>query len=131
MTLRPDDKRMKSWQEGKLSEVPTEDVWLAEPNPEQGKPIRGGNGLREPPIRPLDIVQMGAGGVRAFLEKGNMWSGRNKISSPEQEMKRGLDDHAEQIEKAKSAARDEASRTAADKLDHFFNARSVVKEDVR
>lgn len=83
-TLRSNDKRMQAYQEGRAAKPPTEDVWLHEHNPDEGKPISGGR--KQGPYKPLDIVQMGAGGVRQFLERGNMW-GRGQFKSLEEQVR--------------------------------------------
>lgn len=72
-TLRPDDKRMLLYREGKVADPPTEDVWLHVADPEAP------NGYR-----PLDLAALGASGVRTFLEKGNTWSGRGAFKSLEE-----------------------------------------------
>lgn len=83
LSLRPNDKRMLLWREGRAPEPPVETVWLQERNPDEGKVMRfeGGRPVREGMWRPLDIYQMGAEGVRTFLERGNCWSGRGEYSS--------------------------------------------------
>lgn len=65
LSLRPNDKRLLAYQEGRAAEPTPEMVWLMDN--ETG--------------RPLDIHQMGAAGVRQFLEKGNTFSGRGEYSS--------------------------------------------------
>lgn len=83
LSLRPNDPAMKAWQEGRAVEPPTEVVWLQERNPNDGKVI-GWNGdkpVRGTPYRALDIQQMGAAGVRAFLDRGNTWTGRGEHAS--------------------------------------------------
>lgn len=91
-SLRSNDKRLILYQQGMASEPPTEDVWFHEQNPDEGNLIPGSYGRREGSYRALDILQMGASGIRTFLERGNMWSGRGEFKSLE-----------EQAEKAKTA----------------------------
>jgi hypothetical protein len=69
LTLRANDKQRLPYQLGQVADEPKEDVWLHE---------RLENGT----YRSFDIHQMGASGVRRFLEKGNMWSGRGQFDSP-------------------------------------------------
>lgn len=115
LTLRPNDKRLKLWQEQKTGDEPTEEVWLHEYNPDKGKPIPATYGkLKEPEYRALPLEQLGAGGVRAFLERGNMWSGRGTITSPVEALKKGREDHATHLAKVKSSAKEEAGKMAVD-----------------
>lgn len=80
ISLKPNDPRLIRYQQGLAPEPPVETVALQEPNPNAGKTI---NGVRQGPFRALDIYQMGADGVRTFLERGNMLSGRGEHSSLE------------------------------------------------
>lgn len=75
-SLRVNDPAMQLWRDGKAEQPPVESIWLHEKNPVAGQLIPGTGGLREPPFDALDIHQLGAAGVRQFLEKGNTWSGR-------------------------------------------------------
>lgn len=93
LTLRSNDKRLLAYQQGKVAEEPMEDVWLQVPNPKANQPI-GTTGLRELPFLPLDLHQMGASGVREFLERGDMWSGRGEFRSLEQQMRMARDARA-------------------------------------
>ena len=70
LSLKSDDKRMLLYKQGLVPEPPTEDVWLHEPDPDSPTGYR-----------PYNITQLGAGGVRQFLEKGNTWSGRGQFGS--------------------------------------------------
>ena len=67
-TLKSDDPRMRLYQKGEMAEPPTEDVWLH-------KRVGGAEKWGEE-YEPLNIVELGPSGVRTFLEKGNLWSGR-------------------------------------------------------
>ena len=89
-SLRSNDKRLRAYQEGRLAEEPGEDVWLHVQNPRGGR--RNGRGQLEPQFIPLDISQMGAAGVRQFLERGNTWSGRGEFSSIEEALR-----HSEEL----------------------------------
>ena len=77
MTLKADDEVLSLYQEGKVAEPPTEDVWLHVPDPTYSTGYR-----------PLDLVQLGAGGVRTFLEKGNLWSGRGEFTSLDEQVRK-------------------------------------------
>lgn len=85
-SLRCNDKRMILYRDGHASEPPMEDVWFHLPNPKAGQPIAGLLDTREPDFVAIDIAQLGASGVRAFLEKGNTWSGRGEFASVEDQL---------------------------------------------
>ena len=105
--LKPNDPRMKLYQEGRAPKPPTEKVWLHERNPKAGQIIPETHGLREPPFIGFDIYELGASGVRRFLEKGDTWSGRGQYSSLEEARKEVSDHNASVREKVKQEAREE------------------------
>ena len=80
LSLKPNDPTLSLYRQGKVADLPVEVVWLQEPNPHAGKVVgwNGAQPVRGGPYRALDIHQMGASGVRAFLDKGNTWSGRGQ-----------------------------------------------------
>lgn len=86
-SLKPNDPAMRAWQEGRASEPPTETVLFVEQNPDSGKrkSFVDDRGRRityvDGPFRAIDIRQLGAEGVRNFLQKGNTWSGRGQFAS--------------------------------------------------
>lgn len=96
LSLRPNDERMRLYQEGRAAEPPVETVWLQERNPLEGKPtgrfLPNGQLERHGPYRALDIYQMGASGVREFLERGNTESGRGEHRSLEEAVRKAFDD---------------------------------------
>lgn len=96
-SLRPNDKRLLAYQEGRAPEPAVERVWFVEPNPKAGQVIPNSGGVREPPNRPLNIEAMGASGIRTFLERGNTWSGRGEYDS--------IVDQRRQVNAANEAAR--------------------------
>jgi len=73
MTLRPDDKRNVTYQEGRMDKPPVEEIWIHDPNPSPKGPLDR--------YKARNIQQMGASGVREFLERGNIHSGRGEFSS--------------------------------------------------
>lgn len=75
LTLKADDKRLLPYRRGEIADEPTEDVWLHE---------RDEDGT----YQPLNIVEMGASGVRQFLERGNLWSGRGEFDSLEDQRRK-------------------------------------------
>jgi hypothetical protein len=100
-SLRPSDKRLSLYQEGRTGEVPTEDVWFR---------VKGMNGE----MHALDITQLGASGVRNFLEKGNAWSGRGEFSSLEDQLRRVRAHNEATQDKVRTDARTEAQYEARD-----------------
>ena len=106
-TLRPNDKRLQAYQEGQAEKPATEDVWLHESNPDEGKPISGRPGQKEGRYRPLDIVQMGTWGVRQFLESGNTWSGRGEFNSFEEQLRDVQDTNEEARVKFRADTKEE------------------------
>ena len=106
-TLRPTDPRMKLYQEQKIGEVPTEDVWFNAPNP--------ASKTWADAYEPLDIIQMGASGVRRFLEKGNTWSGRGEFKSIEDQLGHIRDKNETEREKTYEDARYRSKKQAVDK----------------
>lgn len=104
ITLRPDDPRMKSFQEGLLDQPdpPGEDVWFNTPDGHGG-------------TKCLDIREMGASGVKEFLEKGNTWSGRGEYDSIVEQQKKVAEANIEQRGKLKAFEREENRKEQASK----------------
>ena len=105
-TLKSDDPRMSLYQQGKVADPPTEDVWLHKAVDSVTAPNT---------YEPLNIEEMGPSGVRNFLEKGNLWSGRGDYDGLVDQVKK-VEDHNE-IERRKNFenARYAAKKRAADK----------------
>lgn len=108
-SLRPNDPRMKLFQEGKAEKPPTEDVWLHTPNPRRGQKIEGAFGQRELDYLPLDIEKLGPSGVREFLERGNTWSERGEYASIEEQAK-AVQEHNDSIPAKNKAEQKEINR---------------------
>jgi hypothetical protein len=104
ITLKPSDKRLSLFQRGETPTPPTEDVWLHEPD----ATVVGG-------YRPYDLLQLGASGVRAFLEKGDTWSGRGEFRSIEDQLRQVNENNAQALEKVRTDAREGARDEARDK----------------
>lgn len=105
-SLRPNDPQMQLYQEGKVPEPPTERVWFHVDNPRAGKRmLRGGT---EPPYLALDIYQMGASGVREFLERGNTWSGRGLYGSHAEALRKAQERNDTMRRKTKERAKEAA-----------------------
>jgi len=104
ITLRPDDKRLESYRLGRVTEEPVEVVWLHEPDAES-----------ETGYRPYDLAQLGAGGVRTFLEKGNTWSGRGEFASLEDQLRKVNEQNEQTRRKTYAAVLDNARGHARDR----------------
>ena len=76
-SLKEDDKRLELFRTGRVSEAPAEIVWLHEPDPS----FPSG-------YRPYKLEDLGPSGVRNFLEKGNLHSGRGEHRSLEEMVRR-------------------------------------------
>mgnify|MGYP001560340629 CR=1 FL=1 len=98
LSLRDNDKRMQAYQQGLAAEPPTEDVWLHEPDP-----------VSPTGYRPYTLGDLGASGVRQFLEKGNTWSGRGQFGSKTLEglAREAIDKNRNAGQVARTAAREE------------------------
>ena len=102
ISLKANDKRLQLYREGKVAEPPTEDVWLHEPDGQGG-------------YRPFDILQLGAGGVKRFLEWGSMWSGRGQFGSLEEQLRQVNQDNEGARRKNRADAKDRALTHTADR----------------
>lgn len=69
LTLRPDDKRLQAYREGRVSEEPKEVVQLIAWDEDAGR------------YTPIRLEEYGAGGIVSLLEKGDTWSGRGEFAS--------------------------------------------------
>jgi hypothetical protein len=105
-SLMSNDKRLLLYQQGRAEEPPTEDVWFH-------RPVRGAR-EGEMDCEPLDICQMGASGVRQFLERGNTWSGRGEFSSLEEQARKAIEANAEMRQKFKEEKKEESRRRMVD-----------------
>ena len=101
-TLKPNDPRMRLYQQGLASEPPKERVWFF-------RRERGGQ------LVPLDILQMGVSGVTEFLERGDTWSGRGEYSSIEDAYRKTEEANARFKERKFEEARQDAIDRAMDK----------------
>jgi hypothetical protein len=84
LSLKPNDPRMERYQQGLAERPPTEDIWFHR----TPTPTEIAAGRRPNDYIPLDIQQMGVSGVREFLEKGDMWSGRGEYASLEEQVRK-------------------------------------------
>ena len=83
LSLRPDDKRMTLWRDGKAQEPPSEDIWLHRANPRYGQMVLGTQ-QREPRFHPISLGSLGVAGIIDFLELGDTSTGRGEFGSVEE-----------------------------------------------
>ena len=96
ISLRSDDRRMLLYRRGQAPEPPTEDVWLHVPDNDSPTGYRG-----------LDLGQLGASGVRQFLERGDTWSGRGEFRSLDDQARLAMDANARMRETHRAHQKDE------------------------
>ncbi len=104
-SLRSDNPLMRAYQEGRAPEPETEEIWIHELVP-NGRPME---------FRPIDIVQMGRSGLREFLQKGNLFSGRGKFRSLKDSVQKARDATESDRAQTKERARDSALASAKDR----------------
>lgn len=119
--LKPNDKRLKAWQEGDADEKPVETVELVEYD-EEKKCYVG-----------LDLHQLGPSGVVEFLERGNMWSGRGEFNSLQEAVYAARQRKETTLERLKNWIKSEVIARAEDRA---YGERSVapmfaVERDLR
>jgi hypothetical protein len=102
ITLRSDDPRMRAYQEGMVPDPPGEDVWFNEGDGHGG-------------VRCLDIREMGVTGIKAYLEKGNTWSGRGEYDSIVEQQKKVSEANAEAKIRRRAFAKEENRKEQASK----------------
>ena len=109
MTLKSDDKRLRAVRDGVLAEEPMEVVWLHEPDAKEP----GG-------YRPYDLAMLGSGGVKAFLDKGNMWSGRGAFNSLADQLRKVNADNAAMKDRNYADAKDGMRADVRDKRRQYL-----------
>lgn len=117
--LKDGDPRLKKWQAGdaKRPHKPVESVWLHRWNEEAGH------------YEPMDLGQMGASGVRAHLERANMWSGRGRHRDLYSAAK-AADEHNEQLKaEMRKAAMDNSRDMAKDRRRDVLGIPLVTVQD--
>lgn len=114
LTLKPDDPRLKAWQTGATTlngagervplydEEPVETIELVEWDEEQRTYV------------PMDLMTLGAGGVRTLLERGNMWSGCGEFDSLQEAIVEARRRQKAETERVRQAARKEAQARASE-----------------
>ena len=98
--LKPDDPRMKGWQEGRLKMKPVESVFLH----------RWDKAKKAYVAIPLE--ELGVSGLEALLDKGNLWSGRGEYRGLMEAVK-AADEHNQKLERQVEEASIEAARLRA------------------
>lgn len=137
--LRSNDPVLRLYQEGKVGEPPTEDVFFHvkreqfnrklhpcipghEPKPHNPRDFRA--------FIPLDILQLGRDGVRNFLEAGDTWSGRGVFNSQLDALKAAEAANLAQSQRGYRTARGSALDRGKDQLRYFKNAVVSVLSDI-
>lgn len=105
---RPNDPMLELKQKGRVEEI-TEDVYfhvhIRDYDPQRHPAINPPRGDRPQVFVPLDILQMGASGVREFLDRGNTWSGRGQFDSHEDRLRQAQEANREGRRSVREAAR--------------------------
>lgn len=110
-SVRSNDPQLRAYQEGRAPEPPSEDVFFRVPDP---KGTRPGDSI------PLDIVQLGASGVKEFLEKGDTWSGRGQYGSVVEAARKTSEHNRTVGAKAKEKAREDNKDHLRDRRRQFL-----------
>ncbi len=107
LSLHPEDPRMLIYQEGRMEKPPVEEIWLHKenPNPESWRDK----------YTPFDINQMGPSGVRQFLERGNIHSGRGEFDSMDDVVRKTAELNEKRRQKRYDDAEDRVRKRARDK----------------
>lgn len=104
--LKADDPRMAGWRDGRLKRKPVETVVL---HKQKGTSAH---------FEAMDLEQMGASGIRALLDEGNLWSGTGKYPGGLMEAVKAVEEKNDRVraefervavENARLRARDERS----------------------
>lgn len=101
--LKPDDPRLRPWQEGDADEKPVETVELVEWD-DQKKRFVG-----------INLMDLGADGVVEILERGNTWSGRGEYDSLQEGIVAARREKESKLERLKNWMRGEAIARAEDR----------------
>lgn len=109
LELKADDPRMKGWQEGRLKTKPVESIYL------HRQEVRGG------PFVAVDLNELGASGVRAWLDRGNMWSGTGEYPNLHTACMAADRHNLELEEKMKAEAVENARLRARDNKRQIFD----------
>lgn len=112
VTLRPDDGRLRAWQEGRLSEEPFEQVELVEWKPDA---VTLPDGRVLPGYVGLPIEELGVSGLINFLEKGDVLSGQGEFESLSAAVAYQWKNQREEYNRARLEQRDSAVRRAKDR----------------
>lgn len=97
---KSDDPMMREWQEGRLSEEPTESVMLHHWDPAKKRHV------------PLDLGEYGASGIVNMLDESNVWSGRGRYASLQAAIEATITGHNQHRERLRQAAEDAGRESA-------------------
>lgn len=79
--LKPDDSRLRLWQEQVIAEEPTESVLLHMVLDPPRKIEDGRGGFRWQFYEPINLADLGQGVMREILDRANTWSGNGEFDS--------------------------------------------------
>lgn len=134
LSLKANDPAMRAWHEGRAPEPATEDVYFHVKNPFEGRHMSladvkadarfknmplidwwGEKRAMLPTYLQLDILQMGASGVTAYLEREDTWSGRGQYASLDAEVKARQESDRIGKESLRQQMEDQAGERAKDR----------------
>ena len=117
MDLKPADPRMEGWRSGRLKRKPVEPVYL------HRQEVVGG------PYVAISLDELGVEGLKARLDRGNMWAGRGDYHNIH-EATLAIDAHNLEVEqKMKDEAVGNARLNARDHKRQLFNEPLVTVPD--
>ncbi len=117
-TLKPDDPRLKAWQEGKLKKEPKETI-LLHYQPKPGAPYQA-----------INLAELGVSGLVEMLEKANTWSGRGEYRSVVEAVQAAARHNDNLREQMRNAKRQGSVERGLD-LDHYMRTPfSAVPENI-
>lgn len=119
ISLKSDDRRMGLYQRGQVSEEPTEDVWL---HVVDNKSPTG--------YRAFDLGQLGASGIRQFLEQGDTWSGRGEFRSLDDQARLAMEANAKMREKHRAYEKEENRHEQRENRRRFLKIPLIAGADL-
>lgn len=96
ISLKSDDRRLDLYRRGLVATPPTEDVWLHVPDNTSATGYRA-----------YDLGQLGTSGLRAFLERGDTWSGRGEFRSLDEQARDAMEANRRMVEHHRAFEKEE------------------------